>query len=357
MLRTLAAAMIALSLAGCATGDHALPSNNRNWVAPDSRLVTVTWSSADRFTMANLRDWDWGPRGVVAKRWHTRSYDVGDTQAIWYFVDPFPHVPALAHTFATFELGRGSRRSFLTVSVEAREEVGESYNPVLGLFGKYELIFAWSTEKDILTDTVVHLGHQLRAYRINVTPDQAATILRGFLARTNELARKPEFYSTVGRNCTTELAAVVNREFDKAIPPSPAFVFTGKAAAYLHSLGYLGDPQTSFAVLRAEADISAPVKAAAGLPEPQFSIAIRRRAGSPLRPPRGARRRDGMAATRIRPCCSAPRGRGSIRRKPLHQPCNRAVIGLYAGKFLVALTKSGSTRSRSFLLPARPHSF
>ncbi|QDZ01283.2 DUF4105 domain-containing protein [Nitratireductor mangrovi] len=274
--RNLAFLLIAFLVSACVTAAVIPPSHEREWEPSVSRLPTVRWISDDVFAMSNIRDWQWGEDGATRRRWHQRRYDLRDTRAIWFFVEPFPYGRSLAHTFITFELGRGARREFLTVSVEARKEVGETYSPVRGLFSAYELIFVWSTEKDILTDTIIRLGHEVRAYKVNVTPDQARIILRGFLRRTNEIAASPEYYDTLENNCTSELAAVVNREFDMPIPRHSSYVLTGTAARYLHSLGYIVDPSESYAEVDARADIGGPVRRFGHLGERRFSIAWRR---------------------------------------------------------------------------------
>lgn len=279
VLRSFVAVLIAVLLSACVSAPGVAPSNDRDWEEVHSRVSAVRWLSASRFAISNVRDWAWGPDGPTRKNWHTRQFDVRETQAIWYFVEPLSFAKSMAHTFATFEIGRGERRQFLTVSVEARREVGESYSPLRGLSNAYELIFAWSTEKDILIDTVTRLGHPLQAYRVNVTPEQAGIILRGFLDRTNELAQKPEFYNTLEHNCTSELAEVVNSKFDKPIPPHSSFVLTGNAARYLHSLGFIGDPATPFAEIEKAADAQEAVRKNAHLPERQFSVAFRRSLG------------------------------------------------------------------------------
>jgi hypothetical protein len=278
VLRGLAVMLTALMLSACATGGP--PSHQRDWDDLHKALPTVSWSSKTAFTIRNVRDWSWNADRPVRKRWRTETHDLRNVRAIWFFVEPLSFATKLAHTFITFEMERGGRPAFLSVSVEARREVGETYSPTKGLFGAYELIFAWSSEKDILVDTGYRLGHDLRMYRVNVTPAQAEVILRGFLDRTNEIARTPEFYDTLTHNCTSELAAVVNREFERSIPQSSATVLTGTAARYLHSLGYLGDPDESFAAVDARAGIREAVVRHRTLPEVGFSVAVRREVGA-----------------------------------------------------------------------------
>lgn len=111
--------------------------------------------------------------------------------------------------------------------------------------------------------------------RVNVTPDQTRRTPRGFLARTQQIAQLPELYNSLRHNCTTELAAVANREFRDPIPWDNSVVLTGYSALYLHKLGYLGDPEVPYRRLRSAARISPLVQHLAPLPERRFSTSLR----------------------------------------------------------------------------------
>ncbi len=171
---------------------------------------------------------------------------------------------------------RNGRPDYLTLSVEARREVGDVYSPLRGLFGAYGLAFVWSTEKDIFTNTALALDRKLQMYKIDVTAEQAAIILKAFVERSNAVARKPELYNTLDNNCTTELAAVINDKFGRKIPRHRSFRRGGEAARYLHRLGYITNAETPFATIRSMAEIGPMIAAYQRLPDPQLSTAIRR---------------------------------------------------------------------------------
>ena len=146
-----------------------------------------------------------------------------------------------------------------------------------GALRQYDLLYAWSSERDILLDTAVALGRELYAYRLNVDAGAARAILQRFLERTEALARGPRFCNTFLLNCTNELAKAVNQSFPGS-PPLPwhhSFVLTGFAAEHLHRLGYIGDEQTPFANINAAARIDQKIVAAQWEPEELFSEAIR----------------------------------------------------------------------------------
>lgn len=274
--RAVATLLVVLALAACGVAATSPPSNDRAWEPSVSRLATAQWTSPTTFRMNELRDWDYGPAGAVRRNWVTRSYDIRAVRGIWFFYTPFDFSDALGHTFITFEMERAGRPEFLTVSIEARKEVGEVYSPLRGIFGAYELAFVWSTEKDLLTKIAVYLERGARMYKVNIAPDKAGLILKGFIDRTNRLAANPELYNTLRNNCASELADVVNRTFGRRIPYDSSFILTGRAAAYLHSLGYLGDPDRPFRDIEARAEVGDLIKAYREVPERRFSLTLRR---------------------------------------------------------------------------------
>ena len=62
-----------------------------------------------------------------------------------------------------------------------------------GAFRAYELLYVWSTEKDVLSRIAVKLDHKLYAYKLDLPVDQAMIIFDHFVARTNDLAARPRF--------------------------------------------------------------------------------------------------------------------------------------------------------------------
>ena len=88
---------------------------------------------------------------------------------------------------------------------------------------------------------------------------------------------KPRFYNTLTTNCTSALAAIVNKARPGAIPWDWSFLLTGYADRYLHKLGYIGAPGDTFEALRAAAKLNARIaKAATSADSAQFSRRLHR---------------------------------------------------------------------------------
>ncbi len=264
-------------VSGCGLGlFNGGASNDRNWQEQFSRLALAEWRSESEFVMRDLRAWEFGPSGPIKKDWIASAFDLNNVRGIWFFFSPFRPGDDLGHTFVTFELVRNGRPDFLTLSIEARREVGEEYSPLRGLFGAYDLAFVWSTEKDIFTNTALALNRDLEMYKVNVSAEHASQILKAFVERSDQLAKKPELYNTVESNCASELALVINRLFGEKIPPHRSFRRTGQAAGYLHSLGYIEPSSVPFADLQEAANIAPLIRTYQFQADPWLSDTVRK---------------------------------------------------------------------------------
>lgn len=245
------------------------PKADRDWDPALSRAPQFVFESADRWVIRDYRAFSFLPGGRAAPRWRDETINPQDLQEIWYFVEPFERWDAAAHSFLSFVFD-GDDPKTISVSVEARREFGETYSGARGVFNAYELLYVWSSEKDVLTRIAVGLDHEVYAYRLTPTPEQARAILAHFAERTNALYERPRFYNTLTSNCTNELAKAVNGAFPGALPWHVSHVLTGRSAERLHHLGYIAPDDADFAAIRAGSTIRDHVKAAAEAPERRF---------------------------------------------------------------------------------------
>lgn len=253
------------------------PRNDRNWKEPLALAASFKPLSADRYKLHNLRTYEFGPGDTRAPGWGEAELDAGSLTEMWFFVEPFPANALFAHSFLTFVFNDGDNApQAVSVSIEARMEKGESYSPIKGALRTYELLYVWSTEKDILTRIGVSLDHTLYAYKIDLEPDQMRQLFQYFVRRTNDLHKQPRFYNTLHSNCTNELAKAVNEAFPNALPWHRSWVMTGRSAAWLHRLGFIEGAEQTFSNLTKQSDIRSLVKAHADAPPTLFSQSWRR---------------------------------------------------------------------------------
>lgn len=154
-------------------------------------------------------------------------------------------------------------------------ETGEAYSAIGGALRNYELMYVWSSERDILTRIAVGLEHTLFAYKLRLEPEQMRKIFEFFVRRTNDLAEHPRFYNTLHSNCTNELAKAVNEAFPNALPWHRSWIFTGRSADWLFDLGFIESRHhETFDALTNDSDIRTLIRAHAD--ESDFADAWRK---------------------------------------------------------------------------------
>ncbi len=212
------------------------PSNERDWQRDLTVLVEPTLDG-DTLTMKGVRNFRWGPDGreILDERWETRSYRLRNLRGLDLIVEPFIYSDLMAHTMLSFDFGEDGR---LLLSIEARKEVGENYQPVLGGLSTYELIYLFLDERDGFGVRAAE-GYELYAYPVKVD----ALSLRAFflsLCRTaDNLRRQPRFYHIIRDNCTTVWIEQADNLSVKPIGLRWESVANGLIAKFLFSRGMI----------------------------------------------------------------------------------------------------------------------
>lgn len=190
------------------------PSNDRAWAADQSRLPEIEVIDGEA-RVRGIRDFRHRADGSVEARWRDETYNLDQARRVWFALAPFAsRYRGLAHSFLSFEFEDGR---FLSVSVEARREVGEGYSLVGGLLQGFEVTYVVGTEEDLLGLRALR-GDTLYLYPSVATPEQTRAIFVDMLARARALADTPEFYNTLTNNCTTNLRDHVNRVASARLP-------------------------------------------------------------------------------------------------------------------------------------------
>ena len=237
------------------------PRADREWSPPLAKVASFEQTGASQYRLHNLRAFEYGPQGAQRKEWGNAKINVQNLTEIWFFIEPFTGSPVFAHSFLSFVFeDENSARQTLSISIEARKEAGEPYSAIRGAMLTYELLYVWSTEKDILTRISIKLDHKLYAYKLDIAQDRMKVLFDYFVKRTNTLAAAPRFYNTLYSNCTNELAKSVNDAYPGALPWHRSWVMTGRSAKWLHKLGFIGDQDTPFTDITAQSDIQTLIK-------------------------------------------------------------------------------------------------
>ena len=233
-------AWVWIALAGMALG-FALraipePSHDRAWLEPQAQLAQASFEP-DRVHIRGVRDFRYGPGGAVTRAaWDERSYELKDLQTAWLGVSSFGGIPGVGHVFASFGFADGR---YLAVSVESRRELGESYDPVRGMFRAYELIYVIGDERDIVGLRSNVWADPVYLYPLRTTPEALRAAFLDILQRANALASQPEFYDTVTSSCSSNLVRHVNRAAPGRVPGSIKSLLAAYSDALAHEVGLL----------------------------------------------------------------------------------------------------------------------
>lgn len=236
---------------------------------PEQAVVARSSREGTWVRIRDVRSFRYGEGGEVEARYVDRSYDLAAVARVWFGLSPFAEWRGPAHAFVSFEFEGGE---FLTISVEARRELGESYSPVRGLARQYELLYVIAEEPDVIGLRTHVWKDPVYLYPGRASPQQARRLLVALLQRAEEVRRRPEYYNTLTNNCATNLAEAVNEIAPRRLRWSHALVLPGYSDGFAWEQGLLAIEDAPERV-RERYRINARAEAAWG--QPDFSQAIR----------------------------------------------------------------------------------
>jgi hypothetical protein len=127
----------------------------------------------------------------------------------------------------------------LVISIEARKEVGESYTLTGGMVRKYELMYLFGDEHDVVLVRTNHRKDIMRRYPVNASTQDIRKLLLQMSEQANALHARPEFYNLLTDTCTSRLVKDVNVVHPGAIPASWRVLLPGYSDALAYDLGLI----------------------------------------------------------------------------------------------------------------------
>jgi hypothetical protein len=183
------------------------PSGDREWIAQQARVPVIAFDG-DVVRIDNVRNTTYRTADDFDVHYDDRTYDLNRLERVWLALAPFGDGwRGPAHIFLSFEFADSQ---YVSVSVEARREVGEEYSLWKGMLRRYELTYVIGDERDLLGLRAVHWNDPTYLYPIRATPAQAREVLVRMLTHAQRLEQRPEFYHTLFNNCTTNVVRPVN---------------------------------------------------------------------------------------------------------------------------------------------------
>ncbi|HLA86331.1 MAG TPA: DUF4105 domain-containing protein [Thermoguttaceae bacterium] len=244
------------------------PSNDRDW-SPEQAVLARAEFDGDRVTIRRIRNFRHVSENQHEAGYYDRAFRLSDIRSVDFLVVPFASAPDMAHTMLSFGF-EGDQ--YVTVSVEARREKGETYDSILGLLDRFELIYVVGDERDLIQLRTNVWLDDVYLYRTQASPEQARTLFLDVMHRVNQLAKKPEFYNTLTNNCTTNIIAHVNRLSPGRVPFDQRILLNGRSDRLAYDLGLLS-PEGSFEELKAKSRVN--YAAYLHRNQPDFSALIR----------------------------------------------------------------------------------
>ena len=213
-------------------------SHDRDWASDHARLPVIAFTD-NLATIQNIRNFAYSADGrVETAAYYDRTYDLREVSSVWYGISHFSDFEGLAHTFLSFGFSDGT---FLSLSIEARREIEETYHPVRGLFREYELIYVLADERDVIGLRSHIRGERVLLYDLQIQPDVGARFLRALLMEAAAITQTPRFYTTLTDNCTTGIVRHARRVAWWRRVLDYRIVLPGYSDGLAHDLGLLGE--------------------------------------------------------------------------------------------------------------------
>jgi hypothetical protein len=225
--RTIVLALLgALLLIGIGTWLLRRPSNDRAWSGDQARLPRVRFDG-HLVHVADVRNFAYRSEYDFDEAWEDRAYDLNQLASVWFVLVPLSErFRAPAHAFVSFGFDDGS---YVSISIEARREVGERYSALRGLFRTYEQVYVVGDERDLIGRRAIHDGNPVYLFPIKATREAVRAIFVEMLTRADALREHPAFYNTLTDNCTNLLIRHVKKAVPDRIRAGIAAVLPGYA--------------------------------------------------------------------------------------------------------------------------------
>jgi hypothetical protein len=231
------------------------PSNNRDWL-PDVAVLPFADISGNRVVIHNIRDCDYRTETDYDVHYYDKTFDLDQlrTMDLSLITWGSPHI---AHTIVSFGFTTGD---YVAFSIETRNERGEGYSAIKGLFRQFELTYVVADERDVIRlRTNYRKGEEVCLYRLQTTPAQAQKLFLDYIRRVNQLHDHAEWYHALTDNCTTAIRT--QREVADRAPWDWRMLLNGHLDELLYENGIIAT-NLPFAELKKLSNINARARAA-----------------------------------------------------------------------------------------------
>jgi hypothetical protein len=221
-------------------------SNDRQW-KPEVAIAPRVTVDGERLTFHNIRNFNYRTETDFDIAYYERTFDLRDLSAV-DLVASYWMGDDIAHVFLSFAFGPDEH---LAISIERRDEIGEGYSTVKGLFRQFELFYVVADERDVIglrTNIRRDPPEDVYLYRVSGPIENGRRLLLAYVDEINSLGSTPEFYNTLLTNCTGNIW-LHSRVNPGHLHYSWKVLLSGHVPEYLYEHGRL-DRSLSFPELR-----------------------------------------------------------------------------------------------------------
>jgi len=218
------------------------PSNNRKWSQNHAVLQTAD-INGNIATVRNVRYSRYESADVYTTQYYDATFNLDDIRTIDLVMVPFQGLSRVAHVESSFGFADGRQ---IGLSIEARYEEGEKYDPAAAGMRQFELIYIFADERDMIRlATEVH-KNDVHVYRLNFEPNEVRVMFVEALKRANKLAAQPEFYHPLTNSCVTNLIDHINKGRPNAVPSGYRTLVPGLLDNHMYDLNLLATSAKTF---------------------------------------------------------------------------------------------------------------
>ncbi|MDR0522566.1 MAG: DUF4105 domain-containing protein [Planctomycetaceae bacterium] len=228
------------------------PSNHRKWSQNHAVLQTADFKG-NWVTVRNVRYSKYESAEKYTTRYYDATFNLEDIRTIDLIMVPFRGTPRLAHVESSFGFADGRQ---LALSIEARYEENEKYDPLGAGLRQFELIYVFADERDMIRLGTDAHNNDVYIYRLKFEPKEVRAMFVDALQRANKLAVKPEFYHPLANSCVTNLIAHINKGRPQSVPREYRTVIPGLLDNYLFDLKLMAVKTKTFKETKENAKVN-----------------------------------------------------------------------------------------------------
>lgn len=148
------------------------PSLDRTW-QPEVAVMPRSFIDGDRVRLTGVRDFDYRSLDDFTVRYEEREVRLSHLAGLDFYVSYWSKGLVgrlIGHTFLSFIFDDAPP---LSVSIEARPEKGQSFDPLGSLFKQYELIYVVGEERDLVRVRTNYRAEKVHLYHLNTSAENA----------------------------------------------------------------------------------------------------------------------------------------------------------------------------------------